>query len=153
MCVSGRDLTEAGEREAGLKSYQSRKEREAAARRPGRQQLGEVGSDVISARSQIQKVAAASAHGELVAAAAAWNCGGCVCPSAAGREAEGRGGEGHPALELRGGLRALSEPPPTSDPGAFPALLRGPYTSPPCPRHTHISSLPNGTSKWALASA
>lgn len=102
VCVSGRDLTEAGEREAGLKSYQSRKEREAAARRPGRQQLGEVGSDVISARSQIQKVAAASAHGELVAAAAAWNCGGCVCPSAAGREAEGRGGEGHPALELRG---------------------------------------------------
>ena len=112
-----------------------------------------MGSDVISARSQIQKVAAASAHGELVAAAAAWNCGGCVCPSAAGREAEGRGGEGHSALELRGGLRALSEPPPTSGPGAFPALLRGPYTSPPCPRHTHISSLPNGSSKWALASA
>lgn len=123
-CIRGdarrRDLAEAG-REAGLR-FASRKGRQAAAHLSGRRQLGETASDVITARSQLQRVAAASAHGELVAAAAAWNCGGCVCPSAAGREAEGRGGEGRPVMEVGGGLRALSEPPPTGGPGAFPAL-------------------------------
>lgn len=64
--------------------------------------MGEAGSDVIAARLRVQTVAAAFAHGELVAAAAAWNCGVCVCPSAAVLEAEGRGGEGRPALELGG---------------------------------------------------
>lgn len=93
--------------------------------------MGEEASDITAARSRLLTVAAASAYRELVAAAAAWNCGGCVCPSAAGREAEGRGGEGCPALGLGLGLRALPGSPLARGPGAFPALLWGPYISPP----------------------
>lgn len=96
----------------------------------GRLQLGEAASDVIAAHSRVQTVASASARLELVAAAAAWDCGDCVNLSAARRETEGRGGEGRPALELGGGFRALPRPSPASGPGAFPALFWGPYTSP-----------------------
>ena len=108
--------------------------------------MGEEASDIIAARSRLLTVGAASAYGELVAAAAAWNCGGCVCPSAAGREAEGRGGEGRPALGLGWGLRALPGSPPARGPGAFPAVLWGPYISPPW-------CLRSGTYKGALGSS
>lgn len=50
----------------------------------GRLPLGKIENDVIATRLQIQAAAgSAFAHKELVAAAAAWNCGDCVCPSAA----------------------------------------------------------------------
>lgn len=94
--------------------------------------MGEATSDVIAGRSRVQTVAVASAHLKLVAAAAAWNCGGCVYPSAARQEAEGRGGEGRPAPEPGGGLRAPAWPPRASGPGAFPAaLFWAPHTSSP----------------------
>lgn len=96
----------------------------------GRLQLGEAASDVIAAHSRVQTVATASARLELVAAAAAWDCGDCVNLSAARRETEGRGGEGRPALELGGGFRALPRPSPASGPGAFAALFRRPHTPP-----------------------
>lgn len=92
-------------------------EEEWGCRCSGRRQLGEEVSDVIAGRAQVLTVAAASAHGELVAAAAAWNCGVCVCPSAAGRGAAGRGGEGRPALG-RGWV-----------PSALPVLFRGSHPS------------------------
>lgn len=51
---------------------------------PGRLPLGKIAYDVIATRLQVQAAAiTAFAHEDLVAAAAAWNCGGCVCPSAA----------------------------------------------------------------------
>lgn len=110
-------------RKAGLNNFADGKGREAAAHLSGRRKLGGTARDVITARSQLQTVAAASAHGKLVASAAAWNCGGCVCPSAAGREAEGRGGEGLPALELGGVLWARGY-------GRCPSLLPPAATAP-----------------------
>lgn len=132
-CCEGRrcgaaNLTETGR--GGANNFQCVKGSEATACGSGRRQLGETESDVIAARSRVRTVATASAHLELVAAAAAWNWGGCVYPSAVRRETEGRGNEGHPTLELGGGLRALPRTPPASGPGAFPALFWGPHTSP-----------------------
>lgn len=85
--------------------------------------MGEATNDVVAGRSRVPPVAVASAHLKLVAAAAAWHCGGCVYPSAARQEAEGRGGEGRPALALGGGLRALPGLPPPMAPA--PSQLSG----------------------------
>ena len=65
--------------------------------------MGEEASDITAARSRVLTVAVASAYGELVAAAAAWNCGDCVCPWAAGREAEGRGSKATRSWAWAGG--------------------------------------------------
>lgn len=47
----------------------------------GRLPLGKIENDVIGTRLQIQAATGtAFAQEELVAAAAAWNCGDCVCP-------------------------------------------------------------------------
>lgn len=131
---------------AGLNNFADRKGREAAAHLSGRRKLGGTARDVITARSQLQTVAAASARGELVATAAAWNCGVCVCPSAAGREAEGRGGEGPPALELGGGLWARgfgrcpsllppAAPAPSQHRTGVPTQDDSPPTPPAAPTH------------------
>lgn len=96
-----------------------------------RWQLDEATSNVIAARSRFKRVAGASAHRKLVAAAAAWNCGDCVYPLAARREAEGRGGEGRPALDPGGGLRASSRQRPRRLPST---VLGSPHFLPSVPK-------------------
>lgn len=87
--------------------------------------MAEAASNVIAARSGVQTVASASAHRELLAVAAAWNSGGCVCPLAAGGKPKVGGGEGRLALVLCGGLRPLPGPRAASGPGAFPSTAPG----------------------------